>query len=94
MPILVELKRRLRITWSEQDEELLNIINRAKRYFVKLTGKDFAFDLSDDETELLLERCRYVYNNAADVFEKSFEDELKRLILNVALEARRNEENP
>ncbi|MFE3576897.1 phage head-tail connector protein [Lysinibacillus sp. NPDC059133] len=86
--LLIELKHRLRITWDDEDAELERIINRAKSYFEKLTSKAFAFELDKWETELLLERCRYVYNNAADEFEKNFADELKRLIMHVALEKR------
>ncbi|MEY9975300.1 phage head-tail connector protein [Lysinibacillus sp. RC79] len=86
--LLKELKGRLRITWDDEDPELERIINRAKSYFEKLTSKTFSFGLDTWETELLLERCRYVYNNAADEFEKNFADELKRLILHVALEKR------
>ncbi|MGE7132022.1 phage head-tail connector protein [Lysinibacillus xylanilyticus] len=86
--LLIELKHRLRITWDDEDAELERIINRAKSYFEKLTSKAFSFGLDAWETELLLERCRYVYNNAADEFEKNFADELKRLIMHVALEKR------
>lgn len=87
--LLAELKNRLRITWDDEDVELNRIINRAKAYFKKLAGKSFSFGPDDDETELLYERCRYVYNNAADEFEKNFERELKRLILHVSLEKRK-----
>jgi len=87
--LLAELKNRLRITWDDEDVELNQIINRAKAYFKKLTGKSFSYGPDDDETELLYERCRYVYNNASDEFEKNFERELKRLILHVALEKRK-----
>ncbi|MED3799818.1 phage head-tail connector protein [Lysinibacillus capsici] len=86
--LLAELKSRLRITWNDEDAELERIINRAKSYFEKLTSKTFSFELDSWETELLLERCRYVYNNAADEFENNFADELKRLIMHVALEKR------
>lgn len=95
--LLKELKNRLHITWNEDDPDLENIIKRAKAYFLRLTGKSFSFAPEDEETELLYERCRYVYNNAADEFEKNFEDELKRLILHVALEKRKlngTETNP
>lgn len=86
--LLNELKNRLRITWDDEDAELSRIIERGKSYFVGLTGKAFAFSINDSETELLLERCRYVYNNAIDEFEVNFAHELKRLIMNVALEKR------
>lgn len=88
--LLLELKKRLHITWDEDDTELENIIKRGKSYFKRLTGKAFSFGVEDEETELLYERCRYVYNNAADEFEENFADELKRLILHVALEKRKS----
>lgn len=84
--LLQELKHRLRITWDDEDTQLQNIIERAKSYFEKLTGKAFSFGLDSWETELLFERCRYVYNNAADEFETNFAPELRRFILHVALE--------
>lgn len=88
--LLSELKKRLHITWDEDDTDIEKIITRAKAYFKRLTGKSFSFGPNDDETELLYERCRYVYNNAADEFEENFADELKRLILHVALEKRKS----
>lgn len=96
MPLLNELKSRLRITWNDEDAELEKIIERGKSYFKQLTSKTFSFALDDVETDLLLERCRYVYNNAADEFETNFAKELKRLILDVAVEKRgaHEQENP
>lgn len=87
--LLTELKHRLQITWDDENAELERLINRGKSYFEKLTSKAFSFELDAWETELLFERCRYVYNNAADEFERNFADELHRLILHVALEKRR-----
>ncbi|WP_391564083.1 phage head-tail connector protein [Siminovitchia fortis] len=83
--MLEDLKSRLRITWSEEDKDLENIINRSESYLSELTGATFDFEKEVWPKELLLERCRYVYNNAADEFEKNFAHELKRLILLVAL---------
>lgn len=87
--LLTELKSRLNITWDDKDADLQRVIDRAKSYFLRLTSKAFSFELDSWETELLLERCRYVYNNAADEFEKNFADELQRLILHTALEKRK-----
>ncbi|WP_107838392.1 phage head-tail connector protein [Metasolibacillus meyeri] len=87
--LLTGLKSRLHITWDDEDTDLEKIIKRAKAYFKRLTGKSFSFGPEDDETELLYERCRYVYNNAVDEFELNFDKELKRLILDVALEKRK-----
>ena len=83
--LLEELKSRLDITWNEEDPDLDKIIDGAKSYLKHLTGATFDFDKEKWPKELLLERCRYVYNNAADEFEKNFAHELSRLILLVAL---------
>lgn len=83
--MLDELKNRLRITWDNEDEYLSKIIDRSKSYLEDLTGATFDFESNLWERDLLLERCRYVYNNATDEFEKNFKHELKRLILKVAL---------
>lgn len=83
--LLTDLKSRLQITWDEEDLDLVKIINRSKSYLFELTGATFNFGEEEWPKELLLERCRYVRNNAADEFEKNFKHELSRLILLVAL---------
>ncbi|WP_078430479.1 phage head-tail connector protein [Alkalihalobacterium alkalinitrilicum] len=83
--LLVELKDRLQITWSEEDNHLIGIIQRAKAYLSGLTSASFNYEVEGVPKELLLERCRYVYNNVGDEFERNFAHELKRLILHVAL---------
>ncbi|WP_420490346.1 phage head-tail connector protein [Neobacillus niacini] len=83
--LLADLKARLRITWVEEDTDLTKNISRAKAYLSNLTGASFDFSKDEWPKEILLERCRYVYNNAADEFEVNFQSELARLILQVAL---------
>lgn len=83
--LVIDLKDRLRITWDEEDQALGKMIERSKAYLLNLTGASFDFSKEDEPKELLLERCRYVYNNAADEFEKNYKEELSRLILMVAL---------
>lgn len=85
MTLVDELKSRLRITWNDEDADLLKTIERSKSYLVELTGAAFNFEKSDWVKDLLLEHCRYSYNNASDEFEINFGHELKRLILHVAL---------
>lgn len=83
---LTALKNKLKITWSEDDVELTKILNRSRVYLEKMTGAVFDLESDDDKLELLLERCRYVWNNAGDEFERNYAPELKRLILLTALE--------
>jgi hypothetical protein len=83
--LLQDLKGRLRITWNEEDEDLRKLIERAKTYLSLLTGASFDFSLEEWPKEILLERCRYVYNNAADEFEANYHHELSRLLYLVAI---------
>lgn len=83
--LLTDLKACLRITWDDENIDLEKLINRAKTYLSNLTGGSFDFSKEDWPKEVLLERCRYVYNHAADEFEVNYKHELARLILQVAL---------
>lgn len=85
MALLERLKKKLRITWSEQDDELLEMIEDSKTYLEQLTGASFQYETERVPAELVLERARYAFNNAADEFEKNYKDELKRLIQLVAI---------
>lgn len=83
---LTALKDKLKITWNDDDDQLTKLLNRSKLYLEGMTGAVFDLALEDDKLELLLERCRYVRNNAGDEFEINYAPELKRLILMTALE--------
>jgi len=86
--LLEEVKNSLRITWTDEDNHLKKLINRSVAYLEDLTGTSFDYAKDEQPKSLLLERCRYVYNNAADEFEKNFQQELSRLILKVAITKR------
>jgi hypothetical protein len=83
--LLAELKSNLRITWSDEDEDLKKLLVRAGAYLNELCGDTLDYSEDGQPKTLLLERCRYVYNNAADEFEPNFKHELSRLILKVAM---------
>jgi hypothetical protein len=83
--LLAELKGRLSITWNDEDTNLKKIIKGATGYLSYLTNAFFDFAKEDWPKELLLERARYVYNNASDEFESNFKEELSRLILLAAV---------
>jgi hypothetical protein len=83
--LLPELKNRLRITWNDEDEYLKSILVGAMTYLIDLTSTSFDFTADSPPKTLVLERARYVYNNATDEFEINFKHELKRLVLNAAL---------
>ncbi|MDK3014522.1 hypothetical protein [Bacillus sp. RB3] len=83
--LLNELKDVLKITWNEEDASLIKLLEKGEAYLSRLTNASFDFSKELIPKDLLLERCRYVYNNAGDEFEKNYKNELSRLILDVAL---------
>lgn len=87
LDLLVDVKNNLRITWDEEDNDLKKMIMRSMAYLDNLTGAPLDYSEEKPPKELLLERCRYVYNNAAEEFEKNFHSELSRLIFDVAIKA-------
>jgi hypothetical protein len=89
MSMLDELKSKLRITWLEEDTDLQKLIDSSKAYLEEITGTPLKLETDLVVKELVLERCRYVYNNAADEFLKNFADDLLRLRLKVATRVRR-----
>ncbi|ACK90417.1 Gp6 protein [Bacillus cereus AH820] len=86
--LLEDVKSRLRITWNDEDKQLIKTIERGKAYLQKLCSTSFSFGEEDQVKQLLIERCRYEYNNALEDFEKNFRGELQRLILESALKER------
>lgn len=87
--LLADVKNFLRVTWNEEDAELTRMIQRAMAYFKSVTGKDLDFIADGREKDLLLERCRYVYNRSAEEFEHNFRHEILNLQFRVAVDERR-----
>lgn len=83
--MLQKVKDYLKITWDDEDQNLTEIIERAKAYLNNLVGIELDFDAEDDPRALLLDRCRYVYNNAGEYFAENFEGDILRLQLAAAV---------
>lgn len=85
--LLIELKDKLQITWEDEstNRNLTKMLKRGMKYFNEF-GKEFKFEEDSTERELLLERCRYIWNNSLDDFETNFHAEISRLILMTAVE--------
>ena len=84
--MLERLKERLKITWDDEDILLINILERAEKSLNALMGVELNYNIPGPAQELLLERCRYDYNNALEYFEQNFAREIFRLQLQVAAE--------
>ncbi len=85
MSLLDELKNKLRILDNDEDDILNEILERGKVNLNHLTGIELDFERTGLAQTLLLEQCRYDYNNALEYFEENFHKELNRLIFSVAV---------
>ena len=83
--MLQDLKDYLKITWDDEDAYLQNVISRGKEYLQDLTGTELDFEGEGQSKNLLLDYCRYYYNNAIEYYEESFKQELLRLQLKEAI---------
>lgn len=85
--LLKELKDNLDITWDDENtnRKLERYILQSEAYLKELSGTSLDFPTNLRARDLLLERCRYQYNNVSDEFEKNFESELGRFILKEAI---------
>lgn len=81
--LLPILKNKLQVTWTDTgtDAELTRMLISGQAYLNTLTGATLTFSDGSPEQELLLERCRYEWNNALDEFETNYQGNLLRLIM-------------
>lgn len=83
--MLQEVKSYLKITWNDEDNYLQGIIIRGIEYLQDLTGTALDFGVDGQPKSLLLDYCRYSYNNAIEYFEENFQSEILRLQLKEAV---------
>jgi len=83
--MLNAVKDYLKITWDDEDALLQAIIERGKAYLNDLAGAELDFDAAGPPRSLLLDYCRYSYNNASEYFESNFARDLLRLQLQVGV---------
>ena len=75
------LKQTLRITWTHDDAYLEEIIRRGENTLNDLVGVELDYSNPSPAQTLLLNYCRYDYNNALEYFEENFHKEILRLQL-------------
>lgn len=84
--LLDEFKSRNHIFHDSEDESLNNILVKSQQAIKRMTGTD---DLTNIQVaELVLERSRYVYNDALEYFEDNFQS----MILGVSFDAQPKDE--
>lgn len=85
--MLQAVKNYLKITWNDEDSHIQGIIDRGQAYLNDLTGAELDYETDGQPKALLLDYCRYVYNNASEYFEENFASELLRLQLQMGVKA-------
>lgn len=81
MPLLEEVKNYLKITWDDEDDSIQGFIHRGQANLQDLTGTILDFEQEGQAKSLLLDYCRYGYNNALEYYESNFQKEILRLQL-------------
>ncbi|HGH7185570.1 TPA: hypothetical protein ACJMKN_002205 [Bacillus cereus] len=87
--LLEDVKHALAITWTEEDNNIIKLIDRSVYYINDLVGAVLDLKVNLVARELVINRIRYEYNNALDQFESNFEQPLSRLTFQVALNERK-----
>lgn len=77
--MLEELKKRLKITWNEEDDNFKRSLEAGKEYLEGIAGTTLDFEGSSFNKSLLFEYCRYDYNDAIEYFESNFSKQLIQL---------------
>lgn len=85
MALIDELKDTLGITGAAQDAALTAAITRGTAYLNDLAGVTLDFAAEGLPKSLLLDFCRYAYNNSAEYFEENFAKEILRMQLHAAV---------
>ena len=70
---LSDVKNYLNITYEDEDidRNLTGIINRAEAHVRELTAAE-ENELTDTESQLVLDCCRYIWNDAFEDFSNNF----------------------
>ncbi|MDF2881679.1 MAG: hypothetical protein K0R54_2236 [Clostridiaceae bacterium] len=79
MALLDDFKEKLKITWNDENTGLEDSISSGKTYIQSITGTTLDFEVTGEPRTLLIEYCRYDYNNAIEYFEENFGSRLSRL---------------
>jgi len=83
--MLQEVKDYLKITWADEDPTIGKFILRGKEYLEDLIGSALDFDTEGQPKALLLDYCRYAYNNGLEFYEENFSKDILRLQLKVGI---------
>lgn len=76
--LIDKVKNYLDITWYDEltEKKVKGLTERAIKILQSYAGTEIDLDEDSDEEQLLLDLCRYIYNNAYEDFKINFCSEL------------------
>lgn len=79
--LLNDLKLTLDVTWDDDDTDrkLTRILERSCHIVSEYAGEEIDFEADKTARQLLLDCCRYIWNNVAEEFKTNFGAELVQL---------------
>ncbi len=93
MITIIEVKNYLNVTYrdSDTDTKIDGILRRADARIRNRVGISAKEPLTEEEEQLVLDCCRYIFNDAAEIFEDNFMVDLETARNNRMIEAYRAE---
>ena len=93
MITIIEVKNYLNITYRDNDidAKIKGILQRAEARIRNRVGISSDTKLTETEEQLVLDCCRYLFNDAAEIFEDNFMVDLETARNNRMIEAYRAE---
>ena len=95
--LLISVKRKIRVTWSHEDDDILEMIEDGISYLQSKAG-ELPFELSDksdlanNSRRLLKTYCRYEWNGTGAYFETDYLSDILSLQIDAAIWRRKKHE--
>lgn len=86
LKLLEEVKSHSKITWDDEDNDILNLIVEGEQHLSEKVGAEIDYSKDLSARRLLKEYCRYVRNYSKEYFEQNFIDDIVFLQLKYASE--------
>lgn len=86
--LLAQIKKYIRVTWDEDDDNITALAKNGIAYINSITGdNELHYKEGSQENALLLDYVRLAYNHAAEQFPVNFQHQIIALQLTVARNA-------
>lgn len=81
MPLIDQVKRKLDITWNDEDTDrrvadIVDSVSPILRHKLGITDSEFDFSKAGQEHDLFLALCLYKWNHVDNEFDDNYENEI------------------